>query len=176
MSKQDILNHLSFGQRVAEEEGDELTRYFVETDDWRRLYSGAVDIVYGPKGPGKSALYSLLLAREAILFDSSVILTTAENPRGTPVFSDLVTDPPASEQEFVGLWKLYFATLIADIFEDFDITGAAASGMRDALEKEGLARKGRSLRSVLKSVQDRFRSTTSVRVLPATWGSPLPPR
>ena len=154
MSKVDVLHGLSFGQRVAEDEGEALSEYFVETDQWRRLYYGDVEVVYGPTGSGKSALYALLLARESALFDRSIILATAENPRGTPVFNSLVTDPPASEHEFVGLWKLYFVTLIADIFEQYDIKGAAASNLRDALEQEGLARRGRPLRSLLRAVKD----------------------
>src|SRR5207237_881456 len=58
-----VLRTLNFGQRIAEDERDYLARYFVETDQWRRMYSGEVDIVYGAKGSGKSALYFLLLDR-----------------------------------------------------------------------------------------------------------------
>ena len=47
--KQRALEAASFGQRIAEDEVHELAEYFVETDQWRRLYSGAADIVYGPK-------------------------------------------------------------------------------------------------------------------------------
>ncbi len=47
---------------------DQLASYFVETDHWGRLYSDEVDIIYGPKGAGKSALYSLLhVTREKVL-------------------------------------------------------------------------------------------------------------
>jgi ABC-type lipoprotein export system ATPase subunit len=34
-------------------------QYFVETDQWKRLLRGEVDIVYGPKGSGKSALLAV---------------------------------------------------------------------------------------------------------------------
>lgn len=160
MNKQDVLAPLNFGKRVAEEEGDELTKYFVETDLWRRLFSGDVDVVYGPKGSGKSALYALLLARHDQLFDRSIVLAPAENPRGTPAFKDLVADPPASEREFIGLWKLYFATLIAGIFEEYDVSGGAASKLKSALEGEDLILKDRSLRSVLRAVGDYVRRAT----------------
>jgi hypothetical protein len=59
MSKQDVLANMTFGERIAEDEAEALVSYFVETDQWRRLISGSVDVVYGPKGSGKSALYSL---------------------------------------------------------------------------------------------------------------------
>ena len=54
MDKLGILKSVNFGQRVAEEEGESLASYFVETEHWRRVYSDEVDIVYGPKGSGKS--------------------------------------------------------------------------------------------------------------------------
>src|SRR5216684_5552091 len=79
----------------------QLSTYFVFTDEWERLYRGVIDVVYGPKGSGKSALYSLLLARNSELFDRSILLIAAENPRGAPAFQDLVADPPAVEREFL---------------------------------------------------------------------------
>lgn len=63
MGKREVLRATTFGKRVAEEEGDELSTYFVETDQWKRISEGEVDIVYGAKGSGKSAIYSLLLRR-----------------------------------------------------------------------------------------------------------------
>src|ERR1035441_9017406 len=107
-SKHDVLKSVTFGQRIAEEEGDALASYFVETDQWRKVLSGEVDIVYGPKGSGKSAIYSLLLANIADLNGRAILVAQGENPRGTPVFKELAADPPASEIEFTSLWKLYF--------------------------------------------------------------------
>ena len=56
MNKKAILTATSFGSRVAEDESDELSSYFVETEQWRKIIAGDVDIIYGPKGSGKSAL------------------------------------------------------------------------------------------------------------------------
>lgn len=61
LDKLSVLKQASFGERIAEEEMKELGTYFVETDQWRQLVAGKKDIVYGAKGSGKSALYSLLL-------------------------------------------------------------------------------------------------------------------
>jgi ABC-type multidrug transport system fused ATPase/permease subunit len=80
----DVLRRLSFGHRVAEEELKELTKYFVETEQWRRIHSGDVDIVYGPKGSGKSALYALLLATTDDFFDCGTVLISVDDPRLTP--------------------------------------------------------------------------------------------
>jgi hypothetical protein len=59
MTRREVLLATRFGERIAEEEGSELNAYFVETDSWRRIYGGEVDVVYGVKGAGKSAIYSL---------------------------------------------------------------------------------------------------------------------
>ena len=102
MDKHAILRSITFGHRIAEEETDVLSTYFVETDHWERLYRGDIDVIYGPKGSGKSALYSLLLSKSTQLFDRNIVLVAGENPRGATAFRDLATDPPASEREFIG--------------------------------------------------------------------------
>lgn len=112
MDKIGLLKAISFGQRIAEEEADLLATYFVETDQWTRLSRGDIDVIYGPKGAGKSALYSLLMAKSGELFDRGILLVGAENPRGATAFQELTTDPPVSEREFIGLWKLYIAALL----------------------------------------------------------------
>lgn len=141
-SKRDILDRVSFGKRIAEDEVDELAQYFVETDQWRRIFAGDVDIVFGDKGAGKSAIYSLLVSRADVLFDRGIVLVPAEKPRGAPAFKDLVVDPPASQQEFIGLWKLYFLCLLAQAFREWGIGGQMADHLIQPLEAEKLIAKG----------------------------------
>lgn len=126
MNKHAVLKSVSFGQRVAEDETRQLASYFVETDQWTKLFRGDIDIVYGPKGSGKSALYALLNANSGPLFDRSIVLVAAENPQGTPAFRNLLIDPPASEREFTGMWKLYFATLLQGVLAEYSIANASA--------------------------------------------------
>lgn len=114
MDIREILQSITFGERIAEDEGDRLSSYFVETDQWRRIFNGEVDIVYGPKGSGKSAIYFLLLNRINELSARNIALIAAENPRGAPAFKDLVEDPPTSETEFRALWKMYLLTLVGN--------------------------------------------------------------
>lgn len=147
-TKRDMLTELSFGHRIAEEEVDELARYFVETDQWRRIYDGSVDIVYGPKGSGKSALYALLQARKAELQAKGVVLTSGENPQGTPIFKDLAIDPPTSEREFIGLWKVYLLLLVGRLLKEENPTGEHARKVLSHLEAAKLMKAG-TLRSVL---------------------------
>jgi hypothetical protein len=151
MNKQEILGSANFGERIAEEEVDDLATYFVETDDWSRLFQGRVDVVYGPKGAGKSALYSLLSAKAGELFDANTILIQAEKPRGTPAFKDLQADPPASEIEFVSLWKLYFLTLLASMFDDYRLVGEDVDAIRAQLQDANLVPKGLSLQGLIQS-------------------------
>jgi hypothetical protein len=153
----DVLSAITFGQRIAEDEGDALSTYFVETEQWQNIYAGHVDVVYGAKGSGKSAIYSLLLSREDALFDRGILVTAAENPRGATVFKDLVADPPASENEFRGLWKLYILILIAAELRDYDLKSDPAKQVISALEDAGLLTPQVSLRSTLRAVLDYVR-------------------
>lgn len=121
MDRLEILREMSFGKRVAEQEQNELQKYFVETHLWTRVLKGEIDVVYGAKGAGKSAIYSLMYAQRKKLFDQSTFLLAAENPRGKTVFANLIVDPPTSEIEFINLWKLYFLTLIGALFKSLDL-------------------------------------------------------
>jgi hypothetical protein len=151
MTKHEVLANVNFGHRVAEDEADALASYFVETDNWKRLIAGEIDVVYGPKGSGKSALYTLLVARSDILFDKDILLVPGEKPRGTPAFRDIVVDPPASEAEFVNLWKLYFLSLLSATFEEYGIENDEADHLRERLAEEGLVKGDSSLRTLVHS-------------------------
>ncbi|MEU8586925.1 hypothetical protein AB0C59_07955 [Streptomyces sp. NPDC048664] len=143
---------------MAEDEVDELSTYFVETEQWNRVWRGDVDVVYGPKGSGKSAIYSTLVAREDQLFDRGILIRAAESPRGNPVFKSLVEDPPLGELEFMGLWKLYFLALIADAFEEYSVQGEDAKRLIRALNDAHLRPGERiSLRTHVKNALDYVR-------------------
>jgi hypothetical protein len=157
MDKHAVLRSMTFGQRVAEDETDVLSTYFVETDHRQRLYRGEIDVIYGPKGSGKSALYSLLLSKSSGLFDRNVLLVAGENPRGATAFRDLVTDPPTSEREFVGLWKLYIASLLHGVLAEYGIRDDSTSQLEAALTREGLVKGTASLAGLLRAVVDYAR-------------------
>lgn len=157
MNKLDILKSLTFGARVAEDEVGELAKYFVETDQWNRIITGAIDVVRGDKGAGKSAIYSLLLIRENDLFDRNTLLVPGEKPRGTPVFKDIVTAPPTEEEEFVGLWKLYLLSLLGHTLREYDVVGKEASKLYSALEADKLLDREYDLAGILRAAQDLAR-------------------
>jgi hypothetical protein len=165
MDKRAVLMATTFGKRIAEDEGNELNSYFVETDQWRRIFGGDVDIVYGAKGAGKSALYSLLLSRSDELRNRGILVVAAENPRGTPIFRDLVSEPPTGEYDFRGIWKLYFLSLAANQLRENGLTGDSTRRILEPLEQAGLLPRTTSLRSMLRSALDYVRNITRVEAL-----------
>lgn len=158
MTKREVLQQITFGKRIAEEEAAELSTYFVKTDQWDRIFAGEVDVVYGPKGSGKSAIYSLLLEDKKELWNRGIQIVAGENLRGTPAFKTLVTDPPASENEFCALWKLYFLSLIARVLRDKKIAGSAAKKVCEAVERARMMPREANLRGLLKSAVDYMRA------------------
>lgn len=109
MTKEDVLRDLKIGLGIAEQEITELGHYFVATEPWRKIKHGEIDIVYGPKGSGKSALYTLLTTVDK---PSGIEILQADNPRGATVFKKVEADPPTTEISFQTLWKIYFASLV----------------------------------------------------------------
>lgn len=87
----------------------------------------------------------------------------AENPRGTTVFKDLATNPPADENEFRDLWKLYFLTLIANHLRDYGVSSAPAKKVINLLEESQLLPKDTNqptLRKLLQLARDYVRRIT----------------
>ncbi|WP_257309461.1 P-loop ATPase, Sll1717 family [Geothrix fuzhouensis] len=152
MEKLTVLRRLTFGSRIAEEETDALSQYFVETDAWAQVFGGAIDVVYGPKGSGKSALYSLLIAKREPLFDRGILLVAGENPRGATAFKGITVDPPLTELEFTSLWKLYICCLLHAVLNEYDITNQPATELGRILASTGLVKGSGSLAQLLAKV------------------------
>jgi len=149
--KRKVLQATTFGKPTAEEEGEDLSAYFVETDQWQRLFAGDIDVIYGAKGSGKSALYSLLLSRTSELFDRGIMIVAAENPRGAVAFRDLVANPPADEAEFRNLWKLFFLVLVAQTLRDYGVASPRLRKVLEPLEEARLIPRNASLRGLLQT-------------------------
>ncbi len=153
MDRLTLLKSMSFGSQVAEEEIQDLGKYFVQTDQWSRIVSGDIDIVRGEKGAGKSAIYLLLSQHSTELFDRRVLLVNAENPKGSTVFKDLIADPPASEAEFIILWKIYIIVLIVVQMQEYGISGNGMHSILVALQESGLIEAKLNLSGLLRSAQ-----------------------
>lgn len=143
------LSGLSFGERVAENESARLAEYFVKTEQWNSLLSGSVDVVFGSKGAGKSALYTLLMNTKMNLAKDGIILLSAEKPTGQTVFSDITSAPPTSEGEFVTLWKIYLCQLITDWLMENDKCEGEAEIVALHLIEAGLIEDDNNLRKLV---------------------------
>jgi len=158
MTKKELLEKISFGESIAEQEADKLKDYFFQTDFWRSVRSGKNDIVYGAKGAGKSAIYMSLVNDIDNLFDESILVSLAENPQGNTAFSNLTNDPPTSETEFIRLWKLYFLVITSRVLEEYDIKDKSASKIRQILTDCNLVPAQNKLASFLKVCYDFMKS------------------
>ncbi|MBY8095265.1 hypothetical protein KW490_13725 [Vibrio fluvialis] len=166
-----MYQDISFGDRVAENEADNLTSYFVETNSWKDLFEGKKDVVFGSKGAGKSALYTLLLKKQKELLEKkNTFLLSAEKPQGKTVFSDITTTPPTSEKEFVYLWKIYFCQLIVDYLTNKELCEGAAKTVRSKLIAAGLIEETNTLKRLLNNAAAYAKQLTSIESIEGTAG------
>jgi hypothetical protein len=69
---QTLLERINLGASSAENELQELGRYFLETDEFRRTLRGEVRVVAGRKGSGKTALFAQV--RDKLRQDKSKVI------------------------------------------------------------------------------------------------------
>jgi hypothetical protein len=169
MERREVLRNITFGARVAEEEMSRLARYFVETDQWERIFRGEIDVIKGYKGAGKSAIYSLLIDKKSELFDRGILLVAGERPQGTPIFKELVTDPPTSEAEFVNLWKLYITAIIIETARDYGISNSEINRVKATLVEQGILEAEFDLSRLLKKTLAYVRTWTHPKSLETTF-------
>ena len=149
-----LLSAADFGSDVAEKEIQQLSKYFVQTGQWKRVRSGDVDVIYGQKGSGKSAIYYLLDNEENSFLDEHILLAPAENIKADPAFSEIKKDAPPTTEEFACLWKLYLCSVAAlrakEIGIDNDDINHVISYLKDLMIVDGRP----SLNSILKMTFD----------------------
>ncbi len=161
------LERISFGERVAEQESERLSNYFVKTQQWESLYRGEIDIIFGAKGSGKSALYTLLLKRIDDFKKKNVILLSAEKPTGQTVFSDVSDEPPTAEKEFVTLWKVYFLQITCDWLLNNGHYKDGAKIVIDKLIASGLIEQKNSLKTYVNSAMKFARNLVNIESVEA---------
>ena len=160
-----IYESIRFGNRVAEDESNQLSNYFLDTKHWTGLIEGDVDVVLGPKGSGKSALYLNLLSKGHELQAKGIYLLKAENPRGETIFS-LFNQETANrtytyedrsieyliEKDIVAFWKLYFLTIIVTELKKEEINDAEIKKVVSIFEECGLIPQEKSLKNIFRHV------------------------
>lgn len=153
MPNLNILKQIRLGDSVAENEQASLADYFVETEAWNRLYDGEVDIIYGGKGTGKSALYLLLYGRAAELKERNIHIIAGESIREDPVFRQLNDQSGLSEDDFKYIWKIYILTLVGNYLRENLSNIEGVDRIIELLENEGLIPIA-GLKQALKTVRD----------------------
>ena len=157
MTELNELNKIDIGSRVAEQEVEGLKSYFLKTPLWEQILAGDVDIVFGSKGSGKSALYNYLPNQEYELIGKNIHLLLAENPRGAIAFKDLSTIPPTSEYEFKNIWKLYFVVLISQKLSEEHYSDPSFKIVIEKLQDSDLIHRRASFTAIVKMVRDYIR-------------------
>jgi hypothetical protein len=161
MDKKSLIQGITFGESIAEQEAKKLRAYFLQTEFWRNIRNGTNDIVYGDKGSGKSAIYTSITNDIDSLFDEGILLAIAENPSGNTAFANLKSDPPTSKTEFVRLWKLYFLVIGLSVLDDFGIDDEPSNKVREILRDCNLVPAQNKLSSFLKACYDFAKSFTT---------------
>ncbi|MBL3567818.1 hypothetical protein JMM59_22850, partial [Rhodovulum sulfidophilum] len=114
IDKRAVLESLDIGNGVAERERAVLKDFFLESSAWRKLRTGNADLVFGPKGSGKSTLFFNVIEHEYDLLEEGILIVSSENTAGESVFSAARQNPPENEEEYIAIWKLYILALIVD--------------------------------------------------------------
>jgi hypothetical protein len=120
MDSQRILGSLSLGGAVAEHEYD-LASYFIKTPDFQNIIEGRHDLVLGPKGSGKSAMFRVLMDPNFAvpeLVDTVVIPALADDE---VVLLRQLFEEGTPESAFQLGWKGFFAALAANYLVDNDL-------------------------------------------------------
>lgn len=154
MKRENELKDVNIGKRVAEEEIEGLKSYFLKTYLWEQIIKDDVDVIFGCKGSGKSALYGYLSTQEYELLSQNVYLLLAENPRGAVAFKDLATTPPQNEFEFKSIWKMYFCILMYQKLIDNNYNDARFREISEKLEDSNLVPRTSSFASLVKIVRE----------------------
>lgn len=168
MSKKDVIQSLNFGSDVAEHEVKELAKYFVETDQWNRIFNGGIDVIFGAKGSGKSAIYHLIMNKEGELYDRDILVVPAENPDEDPAFNEIRSDLPPSEDEFIGLWKLYLCSVAAVRARDAGVKNQELNDVISHLGELKLVSQELSLNTIIRTISDYVKRVFRPKEVQAT--------
>lgn len=160
MEKLEVIRRTNVGSRIAENEKEGLDKYFQKTYLWEQILNEDIDIVFGCKGSGKSAIYNFLSNQTSEIFEKNGILAFAENPRGTVAFKDLNSTPPTGQAEFRHIWKLYFVLIITQKLQEFNYDDSHMKIVVKKLQDSNLMARRASLTSLVKMVRDFVRSAT----------------
>lgn len=159
-SARELLKCVDFGEDVAENER-RLGQYFVNTAAFEDVVDDRVDLITGPKGSGKTAIFRLL--SDSNLFTSGelsdVDIVPAFNVQGAVIFRRLAADLPADDTMLRWMWSQYIVGLGASHVINTYSQDADTGRLRALLGEAEipLVEDGRGLlRSLIGSIQNSF--------------------
>lgn len=150
-----IIADIDFGSDVAEH--DELLQAcFVETDSFQSLITDRVDVILGPKGSGKSALFHRLTNPNSSIA-KEIDMLAAFNVQGSPIFQHLVqADPSPTESDLRRAWWWYSLALVGNHLVESIPSAPQTPALRDSLRSAGLLATSGRPGSVWSKLMDRL--------------------
>lgn len=138
ISMAQLLKSIDFGGDVAEHE-QRLSEYFVATSSFEEVVSDEVDLIIGPKGSGKTAIFRLLSDDQyEIPSLDDVDIVPAFNVQGAVIFRRLVSDLPADEVALRWIWSQYIVGILADHVIRAYGDRLDTKALREALRRAGI--------------------------------------
>jgi hypothetical protein len=166
MRASEILTDLELGSDVAESD-EHLRRYFVETSVFQDVIHDETDLVLGPKGSGKTALFRMLSDPRfeiPALEDTDVL--PAFNIQGTVFFQDLYSRRDSlTERSLRQLWAAYILSLAGNRFVADNPTSPFSPQIEAALRRAELFTLDSDTRLIWKSLVGTFRRLMDPKML-----------
>jgi hypothetical protein len=154
-----ILADIRFGGDVAEND-DKLDRYFIETSSFRGIVDDQADLVLGPKGSGKTAIFRRLSNPEAQILElNDTDIVPAFNTQGSVIFRKLTTDLPSFDENLMRtVWLAYVLALLGNYLLDTYDHLPDTRRLRNSLTTAGLVTSKDQPKSAWNVIMDGLRN------------------
>lgn len=157
-----ILHELKFGGDVAENDAN-LDAYFVETSAFLDVISDESDLIIGPKGSGKTAIFRRIADPNVAISElEDVDVIPAFNIQGSVIFRRLTSDISVLDEAILRtLWMAYILGLVGNHLVETYSHIIDTDALRRALTRAGLLIQKDRPRSVWDAVLSGLRKMAS---------------
>lgn len=176
MNVAELLRSIQLGSDVAESDSG-LSSYFFHTTAFDEMVDDEVDILLGPKGSGKTAIFRMLSEQGAELEPiSDVDVIPAFNTQGAVVFgqtpNEHLTDPRLMRR----VWIVYLLATVGNYLCDkYDQSWDSVRDLQTRLESLGLRARAATIRATWDAIVAKVGpEENGAPTPPDAFGSPLP--